>query len=167
MPTTIPRWCMAPAVPGLPALFLLSARICSYVVFAFGAGVAMGAAWGYAWGNPNWKGGDVDIDVNRNTNINNNINRDQAEQKCRKGSTKTVRAIGSIIRSTAKGSRIAIRGRHKNLTERAAMTRLSHGSSFVDARNREGRILGAAAAIVGVPEGVIVWRRTSDRAAQE
>ena len=50
-------------------------------MFAFGAGVAMGAAWGYAWGNANWGGGDVDIDVNRNTNINNNINRDQAKQK--------------------------------------------------------------------------------------
>ena len=73
----------------------------------------------------------------------------------RKGgrSIKPVRAIGSIIRSTAKGSRIAIRGRRKNLTERAAMTRLSHGSSFVDARNREGRILGGGgAAIVVAPE---------------
>src|SRR5437016_1649823 len=50
-------------------------------MFAFGAGVAMGAAWGYAWGNSNWSGGDVDVDVNRNTNINNNINRDQAKQK--------------------------------------------------------------------------------------
>jgi Protein of unknown function (DUF3300) len=50
-------------------------------MFAFGAGVAMGAAWGYAWGNCNWGGGDVDVDVNRNTNINNNINRDQAKQK--------------------------------------------------------------------------------------
>jgi Protein of unknown function (DUF3300) len=49
-------------------------------MFAFGAGVAMGAAWGYAWGNTNWGGGDVDVDVNRNTNINNNINRDQAKQ---------------------------------------------------------------------------------------
>jgi Spy/CpxP family protein refolding chaperone len=50
-------------------------------MFAFGAGMAMGAAWGYAWGNCNWGGGDVDVDVNRNTNINNNINRDQAKQK--------------------------------------------------------------------------------------
>ena len=50
-------------------------------MFAFGAGVAMGAAWGYAWGNSNWSGGDVDVDVNRNTNINNNINRDQAKQQ--------------------------------------------------------------------------------------
>jgi hypothetical protein len=50
-------------------------------MFAFGAGVAMGAAWGYAWGNSNWNGGNVDIDVDRNTNINNNINRDQAKQK--------------------------------------------------------------------------------------
>src|SRR5882672_10709161 len=50
-------------------------------MFAFGAGVAMGAAWGYAWGNSNWGGGNVDVDVNRNTNINNNINRDQAKQK--------------------------------------------------------------------------------------
>src|SRR6267378_4174744 len=50
-------------------------------MFAFGAGVAMGAAWGYAWGSCNWGGGDVDVDVNRNTNINNNINRDQAKQK--------------------------------------------------------------------------------------
>jgi Protein of unknown function (DUF3300) len=49
-------------------------------MFAFGAGVAMGAAWGYAWGNCNWGGGDVDIDVDRNTNINRNINRDQAKQ---------------------------------------------------------------------------------------
>ena len=50
-------------------------------MFAFGAGVAMGAAWGYAWGNSNWGGGNVDVDVDRNTNINNNINRDQAKQK--------------------------------------------------------------------------------------
>ena len=38
------------------------------------------------------------------------------------------------------------------------MTRLSHGSSFVDARNREGRILGAAArerVIAVAPERVI------------
>jgi hypothetical protein len=44
-------------------------------LFAFGAGVAVGAAWGYAWGGCNWRGGDVDIDVNRNTNINTNIDR--------------------------------------------------------------------------------------------
>jgi hypothetical protein len=50
-------------------------------MFAFGAGVAMGAAWGYAWGNSNWRGGNVDIDVNRNTNINNNINRSNYAQQ--------------------------------------------------------------------------------------
>ncbi len=50
-------------------------------MFAFGAGVAMGAAWGYAWGNSNWRGGNVDIDVNRNTNINSNINRSNYAQQ--------------------------------------------------------------------------------------
>src|SRR5436309_975954 len=44
-------------------------------MFAFGAGVAMGAAWGYAWGNSNWGGGNVDVDVNRNFNSNRNIDR--------------------------------------------------------------------------------------------
>jgi Protein of unknown function (DUF3300) len=44
-------------------------------MFAFGAGVAMGAAWGYAWGNTNWNGGSVNINNSQNVNINNNINR--------------------------------------------------------------------------------------------
>jgi hypothetical protein len=49
-------------------------------MFAFGTGVALGAAWGYAWGSANWGRGDVDVDVNRNTNFNTNINREQAKQ---------------------------------------------------------------------------------------
>lgn len=55
-------------------------------------------------------------------------------------STKRVRESGSIIRSTAKEFRIATRERRKSLIARAPMTRSSHGSSFVDARNRADRI---------------------------
>ena len=67
--------------PAYPPYYYYPPGYVATSMFAFGAGVAMGAAWGYAWGNCNWNGGDVDIDVNRNTNINNNINRDQAKQK--------------------------------------------------------------------------------------
>lgn len=49
--------------------------------YAFGAGLAIGAAWGYAWGDCDWNGGDIDIDVNRNTNINQNINRGKYAQQ--------------------------------------------------------------------------------------
>jgi len=66
--------------PAYPPYYYYPPGYVATSMFAFGAGVAMGAAWGYAWGNTNWRGGDVDIDVNRNTNINNNINRDQARQ---------------------------------------------------------------------------------------
>ena len=66
--------------PAYPPYYYYPPGYVATSMFAFGAGVAMGAAWGYAWGNCNWNGGDVDIDVNRNTNINNNINRDQAKQ---------------------------------------------------------------------------------------
>jgi hypothetical protein len=67
--------------PAYPPYYYYPPGYVATSMFAFGAGVAMGAAWGYAWGNCNWGGGDVDVDVNRNTNINNNINRDQAKQK--------------------------------------------------------------------------------------
>ena len=67
--------------PAYPPYYYYPPGYVATSMFAFGAGVAMGAAWGYAWGNCNWNGGDVDVDVNRNTNINNNINRDQAKQK--------------------------------------------------------------------------------------
>ena len=66
--------------PAYPPYYYYPPGYVATSMFAFGAGVAMGAAWGYAWGNCNWGGGDVDVDVNRNTNINNNINRDQAKQ---------------------------------------------------------------------------------------
>ncbi len=49
-------------------------------LFAFGAGVAVGAAWGYAWGHCDWHGGDIDIDVNRNFEFNQNINRNNFVQ---------------------------------------------------------------------------------------
>ncbi len=67
--------------PASPPYYYYPPGYVATSMFAFGAGVAMGAAWGYAWGNCNWGGGDVDIDVDRNTNINRNINRDQAKQK--------------------------------------------------------------------------------------
>ena len=67
--------------PAYPPYYYYPPGYVATSMFAFGAGVAMGAAWGYAWGNNNWGGGNVDIDVDRNTNINNNINRDQAKQK--------------------------------------------------------------------------------------
>ena len=54
-------------------------------LFAFGAGVAVGAAWGYAWGNCNWGRGDVDVNVNRNANINTNINRGNYQNKITSG----------------------------------------------------------------------------------
>ena len=50
-------------------------------MFAFGAGVAMGAAWGYAWGNSNWRGGNVEYNNNQNVNINNNIDRSKYAQQ--------------------------------------------------------------------------------------
>lgn len=56
-----------------------------------------------------------------------------------------VREIFSIIRSTAKAFLIATRGRRKNSTGRAPMTRSSHESSIADAPNRAGRISAAAA----------------------
>jgi len=67
--------------PAYPPYYYYPPGYVASSMFAFGAGMAMGAAWGYAWGNCNWGGGDVDIDVDRNTNINRNINRDQAKQK--------------------------------------------------------------------------------------
>jgi hypothetical protein len=54
-------------------------------MFAFGAGVALGAAWGYAWGNCNWRGGDVNVNVNRNANFNQNINRGDFSNKIGQG----------------------------------------------------------------------------------
>jgi Protein of unknown function (DUF3300) len=54
-------------------------------MFAFGAGVALGAAWGYAWGNCNWRGGDVNVNVNRNANFNQNINRGDFSNKVGQG----------------------------------------------------------------------------------
>jgi Protein of unknown function (DUF3300) len=67
--------------PAYPPYYYYPPGYVASSMFAFGAGVAMGAAWGYAWGNCNWGGGDVDVDVNRNTNSNQNINRNQAQQK--------------------------------------------------------------------------------------
>lgn len=62
-----------PAFP--PAYWYPPAYYAARPAFAFGAGVAVGAAWGYAWGNCNWGRNEINIDVNRNTTINNNINR--------------------------------------------------------------------------------------------
>jgi hypothetical protein len=61
--------------PAYPPYYYYPPGYVATSMFAFGAGVAMGAAWGYAWGNCNWGGGDVDIDVNRNFNSNRNIDR--------------------------------------------------------------------------------------------
>src|SRR5215470_7391602 len=54
-------------------------------MFAFGAGVALGAAWGYAWGSCNWRGGDVNVNVNQNANFNRNINRNDFSNKIGQG----------------------------------------------------------------------------------
>jgi hypothetical protein len=54
-------------------------------MFAFGAGVALGAAWGYAWGNCNWRGGDVNVNVSQNANFNKNINRGDFSNKIGQG----------------------------------------------------------------------------------
>jgi hypothetical protein len=61
--------------PAYPPYYYYPPGYVATSMFAFGAGVAMGAAWGYAWGNTNWGGGDVNINNSRNTNINNNIDR--------------------------------------------------------------------------------------------
>jgi uncharacterized protein DUF3300 len=61
--------------PAYPPYYYYPPGYVATSMFAFGAGVAMGAAWGYAWGNCNWGGGDVDVDVNRNFNSNRNIDR--------------------------------------------------------------------------------------------
>src|SRR5437899_85791 len=61
--------------PAYPPYYYYPPGYVTTSMFAFGAGVAMGAAWGYAWGNSNWGGGNVDVDVNRNFNSNRNIDR--------------------------------------------------------------------------------------------
>ena len=61
--------------PAYPPYYYYPPGYVATSMFAFGAGVAMGAAWGYAWGNSNWGGGNVDVDVNRNFNSNRNIDR--------------------------------------------------------------------------------------------
>src|SRR6266576_2154249 len=67
-------------------------------------------------------------------------------RKCRRGdrSTKRVRVNGSIVRSTAKACRIAIRGRRKNSIARAAMTRSSRGNLFAAERKPADRISAVA-----------------------
>lgn len=60
------------------------------------------------------------------------------------------RAIGSTMPSTAKVSPIGIKGRRKNSTGQAPTTRLSHGSSFADARSKEDRISGAVEPVIAV-----------------
>jgi Protein of unknown function (DUF3300) len=66
--------------PAYPPYYYYPPGYVASTMFAFGAGVAMGAAWGYAWGNCNWNGGDVDIDVDRNFNSNRNIDRSKHAQ---------------------------------------------------------------------------------------
>jgi len=72
-----------PAYP--PYYYYPPGYVAGGALFAFGVGVAIGAAWGYAWGGCNWRGGDVDIDINRNTNINNNIDRSKYQNKVTTG----------------------------------------------------------------------------------
>jgi hypothetical protein len=62
-----------PAYP--PATYYPPGYVPGAGLFAFGAGMAMGAAWGYAWGDCDWNGGDVDIDVDRNASFNRSIDR--------------------------------------------------------------------------------------------
>jgi hypothetical protein len=50
-------------------------------LFAFGAGLAIGAAWGYAWGGFNWGRRDVNINIYKNVNINKRINRNYYANK--------------------------------------------------------------------------------------
>ena len=132
--------------PAYPPYYYYPPGYVASSMFAFGAGVAMGAAWGYAWGNCNWGGGDVDVDVNRNTNINNNINRDQAKQKLQERGqlNQKGQGNGSIVRSTAKEFLIGTREQQKNSTERVPTTRSSHGRSFADGRSRGDKTLPKA-----------------------
>jgi hypothetical protein len=55
--------------------------------WAFGTGVAVGAAWGYAWGSCNWHGGDIDIDVNQHTELNRSIDRAEYQNRVGAGGT--------------------------------------------------------------------------------
>ena len=61
--------------PSYPPYYYYPPGYVATSMFAFGAGVAMGAAWGYAWGDNDYHGGSVKIDNSRNTNINSNIDR--------------------------------------------------------------------------------------------
>ena len=124
-------------------------------MFAFGAGVAMGAAWGYAWGNSNWRGGNVDIDVNRNTNINSNINRSNYSQNV---AANGQRQLGSTTLSTGKASRTGIKEPRKNSTAQAHRKRLSHGRIFAAAPTPAGRISRAAARAIAQEQVIAAAR---------
>jgi hypothetical protein len=71
--------------PAYPPSYYYPPGYVATSMFAFGAGVAMGAAWGYAWGGCNWNGGEVDIDVDRNFESNRNINRERNANRERTG----------------------------------------------------------------------------------
>src|SRR5207249_6854503 len=66
--------------PAYPPYYYYPPGYVATSMFAFGAGVAMGAAWsgawGYGWGNCDYNGGKVNIDNSRNFNFSgNNIDR--------------------------------------------------------------------------------------------
>jgi hypothetical protein len=61
--------------PAYPPYYYYPPGYLATSMFAFGAGVALGAAWGYGWGNCDYHGGKVKVDIDRNTNINRNIDR--------------------------------------------------------------------------------------------
>jgi len=139
VPTYNPRWCTALGRTQPTALFLLSAGYVATSMFAFGAGVAMGAAWGYAWVTPTGTE-ECRYRCQSNTNINNNINRDQAKQKMqeRDRSTKRVRQLQHNAEHR-KGVAYRDQGTAQKFNRRAHRTQLSRARIFAGEATPAGR----------------------------
>jgi len=151
--------------PAYPPYYYYPPGYVATSMFAFGAGVAMGAAWGYAWGNSNWGGGNVDVDVNRNFNSNRNIDRSkyqggdrgqggrfQHNPEHRKGVSYrdqgTSQKFNRASTNDAIKSREQFRGRAEQGGQesgRGGAGDRAGGGERADARKREDRISGAEA----------------------
>ena len=158
-------------------------------LFAFGAGVALGAAWGYAWGGCGWGRGEVDVDVNRNTNINNNIDRSKHQNKVStgdrgKGSFKhnpehrkgasyrdqgTANKYGKGASTRDVQSRDAYRGRDGGGRQDASMgtSDRSRGGQQMDrGRASAGQMDRGGSALSGMDRGGGATREASNRGNQ-
>jgi len=157
-------------------------------LFAFGMGVAVGAAWGYAWGGCNWRGGDVDVDVNRNTNINNNIDRSKHQNKVstgdrgkgsfkhnpehRKGAAyrdqKTAQQHGRGGSRDAAQSRDSYRGRDGGGRQDASMGTAdrSRGGQQMDRGGASAGQMDRGGALSGMDRGGGATREASNRGNQ-